>query len=143
MAGAGACSAWDVVEILRKRRADIEELEVEVEGEQAAEPPWQYERIALHFRIGGAELKPAVVARVVRLSVARYCSVIATLSGVALVEATVEVIAPDGTSTGRRHIELALPAARIAVTEVAVDPAAEAAAELGAIGVAEPVADES
>lgn len=38
LAGAGACSAWDVVEILRKRRHQIDSLEVTVEGEQAPDP---------------------------------------------------------------------------------------------------------
>ena len=111
LAGAGACSAWDVVEILYKRRAPVDALDVAVEGHQDENPPWTYRRVVLHYRIAGAGLKVAVLARVIRLSIVRYCSVITTLAGVAAIEATVELVSADGTSTGRVPIELALPAA--------------------------------
>ena len=42
LAGAGACAAWDVVEILRKRRAQVAALEVAVEPSSSAKPPWTY-----------------------------------------------------------------------------------------------------
>jgi putative redox protein len=110
LAGAGSCAAWDVVEILRKRRADVTALEVEVEGHQDADPPWTYRAVTLHFRVNGVGLKVPVLARVVRLAIVRYCSVITTLAGVAAISATVELVEPDGSSTGRVPIELALPA---------------------------------
>jgi putative redox protein len=110
LAGAGACAAWDVLEILRKRRTPIDALDVTVEGHQDADPPWTYRRVALHFRVTGAGLRLPLLARIIRLSVVRYCSVISTLSGVAAIEATVELEAGDATSSGRRQIELALPA---------------------------------
>jgi putative redox protein len=110
LAGAGACSAWDVVEILRKRRTEIKSLEVSVDGEQQADPPWSYQRIALHYRVAGDGLTFPVVARVIRLSIVRYCSVIQTIAGVAAIEATLELIGVGGKSTGRRPIELAIPA---------------------------------
>jgi putative redox protein len=111
LAGAGACSAWDVVEILRKRRAHVDSLDVVVDGTQAEEAPWAYREVALHYRIGGEDLKVAVLARVIRLSIVRYCSVITTIAGVAAISATVELVDSDGASTGRVPIELALPAA--------------------------------
>jgi putative redox protein len=113
LAGAGACSAWDVVEILRKRRASIDALDVSVDGHQDDDPPWTYRRVALHYRIAGAGLSVAVLARVIRLSIVRYCSVITTLAGVAAIEATVELVAPDGMTSGRVPIELAIPAATL------------------------------
>jgi putative redox protein len=116
LAGAGACAAWDVVEILRKRRHDISALDVSVEGDQDDDPPWTYRRVALHFRVAGEGLQVPVLARVVRLSIVRYCSVISTLAGVAAIEATVELVAPDGSTSGRVPIELALPAAPLPPT---------------------------
>jgi hypothetical protein len=118
-----------VVEILRKRRADVSALDVTVEAEQDEEPPWTYRLVTLHFRITGRGLKVPVLARVVRLSIVRYCSVISTIAGVAAIAATVELVAPDGTSSGRQMCELAIPAS------VAADDAA-------AVGVEEPAADE-
>ena len=46
LAGAGACAAWDVIEILRKQHEDVRDLNVVVEGEQHDDPPWAYQRIA-------------------------------------------------------------------------------------------------
>src|SRR5512141_2911905 len=116
LAGAGACAAWDVVEILRKRRHDISALDVSVEGHQDDDPPWAYRRVALHFRVAGEGLKVPVLARVIRLSIVRYCSVISTLAGVAAIEATIELAEPDGSTSGRVPIELALPAAPLPPT---------------------------
>lgn len=110
LAGAGACAAWDVVEILRKRRAQISALTVTIEGHQQPDPPWAYRRVVLHFRVVADTLTVPVMARVIRLSVVRYCSVVTTMSGVAAIEATLELVASDGTSTGQRPIELAMPA---------------------------------
>jgi putative redox protein len=130
LAGAGACAAWDVVEILRKRRARVTGLEVTVEGEQQPDPPWTYNRFALHFRVAGDGLTLPVVARVVRLSIVRYCSVISTIAAAAAIEATVELVSPDGSTSGRRMIELAIPSSPIVATEVPD------------LGIPEPTADE-
>jgi putative redox protein len=135
LAGAGACSAWDVVEILRKRRASIDSLDVIVEGTQQDDPPWTYTRVALHFRIGGDGLSYGVLARVIRLSVVRYCSVITTIAAAAAIEATVEVVGTDGSTTGRRPIELAIPAL----------PTGESGfteSDLLAVGLPDPLVDE-
>ena len=109
LAGAGACSACDVVEILRKRRTAFSSFDVTVEGYQQDDPPWTYRRVALHYRVAGDGLTFAVLARVVRLSIVRYCSVITTIAAAAAIEATVELVGADGTSTGRMHVELAIP----------------------------------
>jgi len=106
LAGAGACSAWDMLEILRKRREAVTSLAVTVEGHQQADPPWTYQRLVLHFRIGGSDLVPSVLSRVVRLSIVGYCSVLATLRGVAQVEATLELVDAEGLSSGRLPVSL-------------------------------------
>jgi putative redox protein len=131
LAGAGACSAWDVVEMLRKRRHEVASLEVAVEGQQAADPPWAYERVTLHFRILGRGLRPRVLERVVRLSCLNYCSVLATVGGVAEVAATIEILDESGTSGGRRPVSLAEPpSARAAGTAPArIESAAAPAAD--------------
>ena len=137
LAGAGACACWDVVEILRKRRASVESIDVEVEGTQSEVPPYNYIRVALHFRVVCDRLTYAVMARVIRLSIVRYCSVISTIAAVATIEATVEVVsAADGRSTGRKHIELAIPSL----------PGGESGfteSDLRAVGLPEPAADEA
>jgi putative redox protein len=135
LAGAGACSAWDVVEILRKRRAQISSLDVAVEGTQQDDPPWSYARVALHFRVVGEHLTYRVMARIIRLSIVRYCSVISTIAAAAAIEATVELVGADGASTGRRPIELAIPS----------QPGGESGftqSDIAAVGLPEPMVDE-
>jgi putative redox protein len=127
LAGAGACAAWDVVEILRKRRATVESLQVTVEGEQQPEPPWTYSRVALHFRVTCDAMTVPVLQRVIRLSIVRYCSVITTIAAAAAIEATAELVKRDGSTSGRRLIELAIPAPIVAAVDMtalaARDPA--------------------
>jgi putative redox protein len=130
LAGAGACAAWDVVEILRKRRTQIADLNVTVEADQQPEPPWTYTRVALHFQVTGERLSVPVLARVIRLSIVRYCSVISTIAVAAAIEATIELVGESGASSGRHLIELAIPASTIA------------SADLAALGVSDPDADE-
>jgi putative redox protein len=134
LAGAGACASWDVVEILRKRRAHVAALEVIVEGDQQSDPPWTYTRVALHFRVTCEDMKLPVMARVIRLSIVRYCSVITTIAAAAAIEATVELMRADGSTSGRQPIELAIPA---------IPPTTVAALDAQAIGVVEPAADEA
>jgi putative redox protein len=91
LAGAGACSAWDVVQILDKARQDLRDLEVRVVGTQQAEQPWPFRDVRLHYVLTGRGLKAGFVRRAVRLSHERYCSAIATIRGVAEVGFTIEI----------------------------------------------------
>jgi putative redox protein len=91
LAGAGGCSAWDVVEILRKQRQRVSAIHVVVSGEQAAEPPWPFVRVHVRYTVSGHHLNEAKVRRAVELSERRYCSVIATIRGRAEVSCDVEV----------------------------------------------------
>jgi len=91
LAAAGACSAWDVVEILRKQHEDLTALEITVEGQQLETPPFSFRTVELVFRATGHGLDPAKVERAVALSEDRYCSVIGTIRGVARVTCRAEV----------------------------------------------------
>jgi putative redox protein len=92
LAGAGACAAWDVIGIMRKRRRALTSLAVRVEGHQAEKPPHAYEQIRLHFTVSGPDLELAELRRVLRLSLDRYCSVLATIRPGTLIEETIEII---------------------------------------------------
>lgn len=113
LAGAGACAAWDVVEILYKRRAQVQALDVLVDGTQDSDPPWAYSSVTLRFRVVCDGLTVPVMSRVIRLSLVRYCSVIATISGVAAIAASVELVGTDLVTTGPVPVELSLPAVSI------------------------------
>ncbi|MFI5254259.1 MAG: OsmC family protein [Candidatus Limnocylindrales bacterium] len=93
LAGAGGCSAWDVVEILRKQRQRISAIRVVVGGEQASQPPYAFVRVSLEYHVSGHHLNEAKVRRAVEMSEQRYCSVIGTIRGVA--EVTCDVVVHD------------------------------------------------
>ena len=92
LAAAGACAAWDVVEILRKQRQAVDSIDVHAEGDQDADPPWPYRRIRVHFLVRGTDLDEVRVALAVQLSESDYCSVISTIRGTADVIVTCEVV---------------------------------------------------
>jgi len=77
------CSSVDVVEILEKKRLKLTLLEVTITGEQDSEPPWAYRKIHVKYRVGGKNLTEKAVEQAVRLSQDKYCSVAATVRGVA------------------------------------------------------------
>lgn len=70
----GACSAVDVVHILRKGRHAVADVQVEVKGERADTDPKVFTKIHLHFVVSGAGLSGKVVERAVQLSAEKYCS---------------------------------------------------------------------
>lgn len=72
--GTGACSAIDVVLILRKARQPITDCVVELDSERAAEDPKVFTRIHLHYVVTGKGLATAQVERAIKLSKEKYCS---------------------------------------------------------------------
>ena len=90
--GAGSCSAWDVVGILRKGRQAVEDVIVKLDADRAEEPPKVFTRIHLHFIIKGRDLSEVRVKRAIDLSVEKYCSATAMLEKTATVTHDFEVI---------------------------------------------------
>ncbi len=78
--GAGGCTAYDVVHILKKSRADVTDCVLEIDAERATEDPKVFTRIHFHFVVTGKALKPAQVERAVHLSAEKYCSASIMLS---------------------------------------------------------------
>ena len=75
---AAACSAYDVVNILRKQREPLESLEVFCTGEQESEPPKRFTHIHLHYQFKG-DLNQEKVKKAINLSEEKYCTVLNTL----------------------------------------------------------------
>lgn len=74
LVGAGGCTAYDVVLILRRGRHAVEGCEVKLNAERAEEDPKVFTRIHYHFIVSGRNLKPEVVERAIKLSAEKYCS---------------------------------------------------------------------
>ena len=75
----GGCTGIDVIDILRKQRQDVDDLEIVVSGERAEEPPRIYKNIRIEYRIKGKNIKEKAVKRAIQLSEDKYCSVGAML----------------------------------------------------------------
>lgn len=72
--GAGGCTAYDVVDILKKSRQPIRDCVVEIDAERAEEAPKVFTRIHIRFTVTGKGLSEAAVRRAVDLSAEKYCS---------------------------------------------------------------------
>ena len=91
LAGAGGCSAFDVVLILQKARQAVSGCEVKINADRASEDPKVFTKIDLHFTVTGKDLDPAKVDRAVKLSHDKYCSATAMLSKTAELTYSIEV----------------------------------------------------
>lgn len=86
-----SCSAYDVVEILKKQRQGLTGLYVTADAKQAEEPPYQFTDIHLHYVISGKDISANKVEKAIELSQNKYCSVAATIRGVAKITYDFEV----------------------------------------------------
>jgi len=98
LAGTAACTAFDVVWILKKARQPVTDCVVEAEAERAPEDPKIFTRIHFKYRVSGRELNPAQVERAVKLSKEKYCS--ATLMLAKTAEITYEVAIDQAGAAG-------------------------------------------
>jgi putative redox protein len=97
--GTGACSAIDVVHILRKARQVVAGCVVELEAERASEDPKVFTRIHFRYVVTGRGLAQAQVERAVRLSKEKYCSATAMLAKSAEITTAFEIREPDAVQT--------------------------------------------
>lgn len=87
-----SCSAYDVVMILGRQRQELVNLYVEVNGEQAPDPPYAFTHIHQHYIVEGIDLDVKKLERAITLSEEKYCSVAATIRGVATLTHSFEII---------------------------------------------------
>ena len=92
LAGSGACTAYDVVLILKRGRHDVRGCQVRVNAERATQDPKVFTRIAMHFIVSGRALPPAAVERAITLSHERYCSASAMLAKTAEMTTSFEIV---------------------------------------------------
>ena len=91
----GACTATDVVSILKKKRQKLASLEVVCSGERAAEPPTVWTKLEIVYRLRG-ELDEGAVKHAIELSEEKYCSVAAMLKKTAKISWRYEILRDDG-----------------------------------------------
>jgi putative redox protein len=93
LAGAGGCTAYDVVLILKRGRHDVTGCQVKVSAERAQTDPKVFTRIHLHFTVTGRNLSEAAVVRAIAMSHEKYCSATIMLAKTAEISTSHEVLA--------------------------------------------------
>lgn len=89
--GTGACSAIDVVHILRKSRQDVRGCVVELDADRAPDDPKVFTRIHFHYVVTGKGLGVQHVERAIRLSQEKYCSATAMMAKSAAITSGYEI----------------------------------------------------
>ncbi len=73
------CTGMDVIEILRKKKQDVTDYEINVSGDRRDEHPRVFTKINVEHIVKGRNIDPEAVKRAVELSTDKYCSVIGML----------------------------------------------------------------
>lgn len=90
--GAGGCTSFDVISILKKSRQAVSDCHVELEAERAETDPKVFTKIHMHFVVKGRDIKPDVVERAIRLSAEKYCSASIMLGQMAVITHDFEIV---------------------------------------------------
>ena len=94
LAGAGGCTAYDVVLILKRGRHAVTGVQVKASAERASEDPKLFTRLHLHFVVTGRGLPPAAVERAIAMSHEKYCSATIMLAKTAEIGTSFEIVEP-------------------------------------------------
>ncbi len=90
LASLGTCTAYDVVEILAKRRTPVQSYRIELEGTRAEEHPRRYTHIKVRYIVSGEGITQKSLEKAVELSHEKYCSVAASLNAEIEAESALE-----------------------------------------------------
>lgn len=90
--GMAACTAYDVVSILRKSRQALDDCRAEVKADRASDHPRVFTRIHVHFVVSGRSVDEQSVARATRLSAEKYCSASIMLGKTASISHDYEIV---------------------------------------------------
>jgi putative redox protein len=90
--GAGGCTAYDVVLILRRSGQQVHGCDVALHAERAPTDPKVFTAIDFRFTVRGRGLKPNLVERAIRLSHDKYCSASAMLARTAALTLSWEIV---------------------------------------------------
>ena len=76
----GSCAAYDIVEMLAKRKLEVRSYRIELTGERAEETPSRYTRVHARHIFDVPGLDERLAKRFVGLGMTKYCSVSASMN---------------------------------------------------------------
>ncbi|PPE66665.1 OsmC family protein [Caldimonas caldifontis] len=92
LAGAGGCTAYDVVLILKRGRHDVRGCQVRLSADRAETDPKVFTRIQMHFVVTGKGLPETAVQRAIQMSHDKYCSATIMLGKTAEITTSYEIV---------------------------------------------------
>jgi len=92
LAGTGACTAYDVVLILKRGRHAVQGCQVKVDAERAPADPKVFTHIRMHFIVSGKGLPAVAVERAIAMSHEKYCSASIMLAKTAQITTSFEIV---------------------------------------------------
>jgi putative redox protein len=69
------CSGLDIVSLLKKMRAEVDDFKMIVHGELTEEHPKYYHKVSVEYHFYGSDLKEDKINKAVDLSIEKYCGV--------------------------------------------------------------------
>jgi len=90
--GMGACTAYDVLSILKKSRQSISDCKIQITAKRADEHPKVFTEIQVCFEIQGTHISEKQIERAINLSAEKYCSASVMLGRTANITHTYEVV---------------------------------------------------
>jgi putative redox protein len=92
LAGAGGCTAYDVVLILKRGRHDVRGCSVRLQAERAEVEPKVFTKINMHFTVTGKGVPAVAVERAIAMSHDKYCSATIMLGKTAEITTSFELV---------------------------------------------------
>ena len=87
-----ACTAVDIVDLLKKMRQPLQHLEIELDGQRAQDQlPKLFTSIHLHYKLYG-DIKPSKAEKAISLSVEKYCTISKMIDHIAKITYSFEII---------------------------------------------------
>jgi putative redox protein len=93
--GLASCTAMDVLSILKKKRVNLIDFNMEIEAERAKEHPKVFTEVTLHYIFIGKNIRPVDVERAIKLSEEKYCSATAMLRKAVEIKHDYQIKEPD------------------------------------------------
>ncbi len=88
----GGCSGMDVISILRKKKQDVTNFEINVNGETPESHPRSFTDIHIEYIVTGRNVSEEAVQRAIELSIGKYCMVGNTIGKAAKITHSYKII---------------------------------------------------
>lgn len=87
-----ACTAADIQSVMEKKRQDVTEYKVVIEGTRVEDHPRKFIKFHIHHIVHGRSVSEAALKHAIELSETKYCSVAATVRPTAEITTSYEII---------------------------------------------------